>query len=199
MECMISRTDDAEAELVVRAQAGDHRAFALLVGRYQDPVFRFVLRMSGIRDEAMDLTQDTFLKAYRALPAWRPEARFRTWLFQIAHNATLDVLRRRQRVEFVPFAEDAQEGAIFEATDPAPTPEQALADRQRIVLLERALRELPAEQREVLLLREVEDMSYAEMAATLGIGEGTVKSRLARARVAALAHYRGHAGENRDE
>lgn len=199
MECMSSRTDDAEAETVVRAQGGDHRAFATLVGRYQDQVFRFILRMSGIRDEAMDLTQDTFMKAWLALPAWRPEASFRTWLFQIARHATLDVMRRRRRAEFVPFGDDAQDGAILDPPDPAPTPEQSLADRQRTGLLERALRELPAEQREILLLREVEAMSYAEIAATLGIGDGTVKSRLARARVAALAYYRAYTGENSHE
>lgn len=191
--------DDADEELAASAQAGDRQAFALLVRRHQERVFRFVLRMLGSRDEAMDLTQDSFLKAWNALPGWRPEARFATWLFQIARNATLDALRRHARVEFVPL--DAEPGgeAAIEPRDGAPLPEEQLADRQRIGLLERALAALPAEQREILLLRELEDMSYAEIATTLGINEGTVKSRLARARVAALAHYRHHAGESPDD
>jgi RNA polymerase sigma factor (sigma-70 family) len=190
--------EDAEAEyrLVVQAQAGDPRAFGALVRKYQDRVFRFVLRMVGSREEAMDLTQDTFIKAHRALPQWRPQAQFRTWLFRIAHNATLDLLRRRQCIDFVNL--DALD-ADAAGADLAPLPEQALAGRQSIALLEQSLRELAAEQREVLLLRELEDMSYADIAVLLDIAEGTVKSRLARARSAALAAYRRLSGEYLDE
>ena len=144
----------------------------------------------------MDLTQDTFLKAWTALPDWQPAARFSTWLFQIGRNAAFDVLRRQQRIDFVSY--DAGNPAD-EPGDSAPSPEQQYADRQRLRLLERALAALPAEQREILLLRELEDMSYAELAVTLGINEGTVKSRLARARAAALLHYRDYTGEHRDE
>lgn len=139
------------------------------------------------------------MKAHQALPGWRPEAQFHTWLFRIAHNTALDRLRRRQLVEFVPLTtlDPAEGGHVL--PDPAPQPDQRLADRQRIGFLERALRDLPAEQREILLLRELEDMSYAEIAATLDIAEGTVKSRLARARAAALAGYQQLSGEQRDE
>ena len=165
---MIRMTDDAERGFIARAQAGDHRAFAELVRMYQDSVFRFILRLNGARDEAMDLTQETFMKAHQALPGWRPEAQFRTWLFSIAHNATLDVLRRRQRVEFVSASDLAAGEEGYDTPDPARQPDQRLADRQDIELLERTL-------------REFEDMSYGEIAATLGIAEGTVKSRLARA------------------
>lgn len=188
--------DAADEALALCARSGDRHAFASLVRRHQDRVFGFLLRMLGVRDEAMDLTQDTFLKAWNALPGWQPQARFTTWLLQIARNAALDLLRRRQRIEFVPFDSGADDDKFG---DPAPPPEKQFADRQRIGLLERALGALPADQREILLLRELEDMSYAELAATLGINEGTVKSRLARARTAALAHYRHHAGERPDD
>lgn len=191
--------DDAEGGLISRAQAGDPRAFAALVRAYQERVFRFILRLVGARDDAMDLTQDTFMKAHQALPGWRPEAQFRTWLFSIAHHAALDLLRRRQRVRFVSFADLGVGEAEGDLPDPAPQPDQLLADRQRIGMLERTLHALPAEQREILLLRELEDMSYAEIAATLGIAEGTVKSRLARARAAALAGYQMNSGEARDD
>jgi len=193
------RTACAEEEdraLVARTLAGDAPAFTTLVRRYQERVFRFVLRLCGTRDEALDLTQETFMKAHQALPGWRPEAQFRTWLFSIAHNATLDVLRRRQRVIFVPLAADSPDDAVAQRPDPGARPDERCADRQRIALLDRALRELPAEQREILWLRELEDMSYGEIAAALGIAEGTVKSRLARARAAALAGYRRHTGED---
>lgn len=93
--------DDADMAQALSARAGDRRAFAGLVRRHQDRMFGFLLRMLGTRDEAMDVTQDSFLKAWRALPDWRPEARFTTWLFQIARNAALDLLRHRQRIEFV--------------------------------------------------------------------------------------------------
>ncbi len=196
---MIRMTDEAERGLIAQAQAGDHRAFAALVRQYQDRVFRFILRLTGVRDEAMDLTQETFMKAHQALPGWRPQAQFRTWLFSIAHNAALDVLRRRQRIEFVSVSDLADAGMDHDLPDPARQPDQRLADRQSIELLERTLQELPAEHREILLLRELEDMSYSEIAATLGIAAGTVKSRLARARSAALAGYQRHTGEHRDE
>lgn len=172
-----------DGDLAGRAQKGDHRAFADLVRRYQDPIFRFVLRLTGSRDEAMDLTQDAFMKAWQALPGWRPEARFRTWLYRIAHNAAIDVLRRRQVVGFEPLGDES------DVADGAPGPEGHLHTRQRYALLEAALRRLPVAHREVLLLREIDGLSYAEIAAALVINEGTVKSRIARARAALLAEH----------
>lgn len=192
-------TDDADIGLVAQAQAGDTRAFAALVRQYQNRVFRFILRLSANREDAMDLTQETFMKAYQALPAWKPQAQFRTWLLRIAHNTTLDLLRRRQRVSFESYDELAADQQGPARPDPAPQPDERLADRQSIQLLDRALRELPLEHREILLLRELEDLSYAEIASTLDIAEGTVKSRLARARAAALASYQRHAGARRDD
>ena len=94
------RADEAD---VARARAGDTAAFAALVRRHQDRVFGFILRMLDARDEAMELTQDVFVKAWQALPAWRPEARFSTWLLQIARNAALDQLRRRRVVQSAPL------------------------------------------------------------------------------------------------
>ena len=172
-------TDD-DAELAVLAREGSQRAFTVLVGRHQDRVFRFILRMTGSRDEAMDLTQDTFMKAWQALPTWQPQALFRSWLIQIARNGALDVLRRRSTVRFEPLDDDPA------FADDGPGPEEQLHTRQRFVMLEAALAQLPTDHREVLLLREVEDLSYAEIAAALQVPEGTVKSRIARARSALL-------------
>jgi len=188
--------DDADMAQALSARAGDRRAFAGLVRRHQDRMFGFLLRMLGTRDEAMDVTQDSFLKAWRALPDWRPEARFTTWLFQIARNAALDLLRHRQRIEFVSVDADPAHDMV---EDYAPSPEKQFSDRQRIGLLQRAVDSLPVDQREILLLRELEDMSYAELALILGINEGTVKSRLARARAAALTNFRHYAGESPDD
>ena len=184
-----TRADEAD---VARARAGDTAAFAALVRRHQDRVFGFILRMLDTRDEAMELTQDVFVKAWQALPGWRPEARFSTWLLQIARNAALDQLRRRRVVQFAPLDDG------MDVADTAPGPEARYASRQRQALLENALQQIAAEHREILLLREVEDLSYGELAAVLGIAEGTVKSRLARARAALLQHFRPHAGVRDD-
>ena len=184
-----TRADEAD---VARARAGDTAAFAALVRRHQDRVFGFILRMLDARDEAMELTQDVFVKAWQALPGWRPEARFSTWLLQIARNAALDQLRRRRLIQFAPLDDG------MDVADTAPGPEARYASRQRQALLENALQQIAAEHREILLLREVEDLSYGELAAVLGIAEGTVKSRLARARAALLQHFCPHAGVRDD-
>ncbi len=178
-----------DSTLAARARDGDSQAFVELVVRHQDRVFRFVLRMLGSRDDAMDLAQDTFIRAWQAMPRWREDAQFGTWLLQIARNAALDALRRRQVVAFEPLDDD-----VFRA-DPGPGPEAQWHTRQRFQILETALQAIAPEHREVLLLREVEELSYAAIAATLGVPEGTVKSRLARARVAVLEQTRRIQGE----
>lgn len=172
--------DDARVRL---AQQGDARAFEALVRANQDRIYRHLLYMTGSRDEALELAQDTFIKAWTALPSWRPDAQFRTWLFRIASNVALDALRRRKTVEFVPLPED------YDVTAAAPGPEAQLEARQQVAALDVALTRLTEEHREVLLLREVEGMSYGELADALDIDEGTVKSRLARARAALAAVY----------
>lgn len=179
-------TKPSDDECARRARDGDRAAFAELVRRHQDAVYRFVLRMVGSRDEALDLAQDAFVRAWQALPQWQPEAQFRTWLFRIASNAAVDTLRRRRVVAFEPLDES------YEAAASEPDPEKQLELKQRIAALEASLAKLSREHREILLLREVEAMSYDEIGAVLGLSEGTVKSRLARARVALLDVHGGN-------
>jgi RNA polymerase sigma-70 factor (ECF subfamily) len=175
----------SDHEWAMRARDGDADAFAKLVRRHQDALYRFVLRMVGVRDEALEIVQDAFLRAWQALPQWQPEAQFRTWLFRIASNAALDALRRRRVVVFEPLRE------TFEAATDEPDPEKRLELKQRMAALEASLAKLSPEHREILLLREVEDMSYEEIGAVLALSEGTVKSRLARARAALLEAHGG--------
>ena len=170
-------TDD---DCIARAQRGDATAFAELVRRFQDRVFRFLLRLTRTREDAQDLTQETFMHAYEALPRWRPDAQFSTWLLRIARNLAYDMLRRSQRVDFVTL-EPEQEARLV---DTAPTPEAALQGVEQLRLLETALARLPTDQREVLLLREIEQLSYDEIALVLDVPLGTIKSRIARARLA---------------
>ena len=171
-----------EDECIARAQRGDVAAFSELVARYQDRIYRFLVRLTRSQDDALELTQETFLSAYQALARWKLDARFSTWLFRIARNQAFDWLRRSKRVEFLAL-EDEQDLGI---ADPAPTPEGALETVQRLRELDRALARLPTEHREILLLREIEEMSYDDIAAVLDISLGTVKSRIARARAGLL-------------
>ena len=175
---------EPEEQLIQQAQAGNRHAFGLLVQRHQTRVFQFVRRLHGGADEALDITQETFLKAFLAMGKWRPEARFQTWLLQIARNTTLDALRQRRRRPCEVLEDDRQ------LVSPVASPERQLAGTRRLALLARLLERLPLEHREILLLREVEGLSYAELASVLDIHPGTVKSRLARAREAILASYR---------
>jgi RNA polymerase sigma factor (sigma-70 family) len=169
-------------ECIARAQRGDAAAFSELVARYQDRIYRFLVRLTRSQDDALELTQETFLSAYQALARWRPDARFTTWLFRIARNQAFDWLRRNKRVEFVALDEEQD----LHVADPAPTPDATLQTAQRLRALERALARLATEHREILLLREIEEMSYEDIADVLDISLGTVKSRIARARARLL-------------
>ena len=159
--------------------------FTTFMRNYQDMVYSTAVRLIGNETQAEDIAQDVFIKAWEALPTWRPDAQFHTWVYRIASNAALDVLRRRKVVQFVPLDDE------YDAPTDQPGPEAQLQVRQGLRRLDAALARLPLEQREIVLLREVEGLSYDELATTLGIDEGTVKSRLSRARAALAALYDG--------
>ncbi len=184
---------DPEAAAVSRFQAGDETAFEDLVSRREAEVFRLARRMLGDADDAMEATQDAFLRAYRALPRFRGEASFRTWLFGIAINvcrSRLSGRAARERRYQVPLESGEREtGEIARALPPAPgpDPERAAQGAELGAALERALAELSPEHREILLLREMQGLEYEELALTLDCAVGTVKSRLARARGALRA------------
>lgn len=164
------------------AQQGNKHAFSELVTRHQDAVYRFLVRLTRMPDTAQDLTQDTFLRAYQGMASWRPEAQWKTWVFRIARNLSIDLLRRGQHVNFVELTDER------DVICPDAGPEARMETVQRYRMLEAALAALVPEHREILLLREIEDMSYEEIAVILNIKPGTVKSRIARARAALLTH-----------
>jgi RNA polymerase sigma-70 factor (ECF subfamily) len=175
----------ADEVWVARAARGDGDAFSVLVRRYQARVYRFILRTTGSPEDARDLTQETFVSAFRALSRWRPEAKFRTWLFRIASNATVDYLRARKLWSCVPIDE------VEHYLDDGRDMESALDSHRQFARLIEALQSIPPLFRQVLLLREVEGMSYQEIAEALDTNEGTIKSRIARARQAVIAIMRG--------
>lgn len=176
-----------ERALCERVAAGDQAAFAKLVERYQHRVFGFCARMIGDRAEAEDIAQDVFLTVYRNAGEFRGDSAFSTWLFRIAKNQTLNrikYLERRGRSarRADPEAADAR---IARLVDPdAAGPDEALADRQQAEMVQAAIEELAEEHRAVVVLRDLEDLSYEEISEITGLPLGTVKSRIHRARSA---------------
>lgn len=180
------RLDASDEELVALAQHDDVEAFEELVRRHRDTFFRVALRICRDRADAEDVTQEAIVRAWRSLGSFRGDARFTTWMYRIITNLALNkVTRRREHaVEEVPEAP----GDGSDAADPARRAE----DRERLDVALAALATLTAEQRACLVLREVEGLSYEELAEVLDISVASVKGRLFRARQdlsEALARY----------
>ena len=183
-----SKTPDAadDRKLVRAAQQGDDRAFRDLVLRYQRRVYQLALGMTKDPDEAMDISQETFVRVHKYLPSFKGDSSFFTWTYRIAMNLCLDQQRRRGRTERVDL-DQGDEAEIEAAMDP---PSAALAGPQRAALnaelkgkIDEALAGLSENHRAILLLREVEGLSYEELAKVLDIRKGTVMSRLFHARL----------------
>jgi RNA polymerase sigma-70 factor (ECF subfamily) len=172
-----------EAELVARAQAGEHGAFEALVGRYQGALYTYVYRVMGSAEDAADLVQDALLKAYLALPRTSADLRVGAWLYRIATNVCLDELRHRKLVRWQPWAAFV---AAFHPAQVAPegqdSPERACLAREDAAEVQALLGELPPKYRLCLLLREYQGLSYDEIADVLATTRAAVKSLLFRAR-----------------
>lgn len=179
-----TEADSSEAALVARAQAGEQRAFRDLVERYQRKVLAVAHGMVGDREAAFDLTQDAFLKAYTSIRGFRAGAGFYTWLYRIVVNCCLDHLRREGRARRAGLgAAGPEDGATAPRVDGhVPPPDASVRSQEVRRALIQALDELPEEQKAVLLLREVEGLSYKEIASVMRCSKGTVMSRLHYAR-----------------
>ena len=175
-----------DREISERVLGGDNNAFGLLVEKYQTKVYNLALRMSGNEDDAFDLSQEAFLRAWRSLSSFQFESAFSTWLFRLSSNICLDFLRAQKRRASVSLTltNEEDEEIQLDVPDPGKTPEEAALAAEDRVLLEAALNSLPADQRQIITLRAIDDLSYTEIAEILQIQEGTVKSRLSRARTA---------------
>jgi RNA polymerase sigma-70 factor (ECF subfamily) len=191
-ESAVKRTD---AELAVASGLGDPEAFGELVLRHQDRAFNLAFRLTGSMEDAADAVQEAFLKAYRGMPSFRRQSSFYTWLFRILVNE----VRSRRRSEAsrpLAFGLDAANGwsggrggrgpadllAGLRSNGPDPSEQASLAERRQIV--EEALQSLEFDERAIIALRDIEGRDYAEIAEVLGCPQGTVKSRLHRARMA---------------
>lgn len=178
---------ESETDLIRRCRDGDADAFGSIVASYQSRIFATVFRILGSAEDARDLAQETFLRAWSRLETFREGARFSTWLYTIALNLTRSELRKRKvRKDIRPVsldaAREADEGTNADPPDPGIAPEEAAGRRE---LYERARREIEAldpDSREVVVLRDMQELSYDEIATVLGVPVGTVRSRLHRAR-----------------
>jgi RNA polymerase sigma-70 factor (ECF subfamily) len=188
---------DDDLALVAAVRNGDTTAYRGLVERYQTRVYHLVFGMVRNREDAREITQDAFVKAYRNLHAFRDESRFYTWLYRIAMNLTIDFVRRRDKGPVSGADEDVAvrepDGAVAEVHH-AESPRRAYERKELHAAILGAVGELPEDQRQVVLLREIDGLSYKEIAEIVGVPEGTVMSRLFYARKklqAALAPYVG--------
>jgi RNA polymerase sigma-70 factor (ECF subfamily) len=166
------------------AQAGDTQAFDLLARRLRRRAFRVAHGLVGSREDALELTQETFLKVWSARDTWRPEERFLPWFHRVLRNACFSALRRAGRIRQKSVQEGAaaDESGEWELADPGPGPGQPAERSERADLLRAAFQTLSPKDREILALRHFEELSYAELAEALGIKIGTVMSRLFHAR-----------------
>jgi RNA polymerase sigma-70 factor (ECF subfamily) len=177
--------DVTDEMLMVRYQRGDRHAFATLVGRYERPIYNFVIRQLRHPDLAQDVTQDVFLRVVQKASEFKHEARFSTWLYTIARNLCIDQLRklshrRHPSLDQPPHGAPDARPLGESVADPHPdaSAERSAVGAEVATCILRAVDVLPDEQREVFLLREIGNLPFKEIAAVTGVGENTVKSRM---------------------
>lgn len=174
-----------ERLLVTQAKGGSQDAFEQLVKLHEKRIYNLALRMVGNPEDACELTQEAFLSAWRGLPAFKMECSFGTWLYRLASNACIDYLRKEKRRRVVSMTAVSEEDEEYQTEFPdlRYNPETALERREILDEIRKGLDSLSAEHRQILVMRELSSMTYAEIAGVLKLEEGTVKSRISRARV----------------
>lgn len=174
-----------DSQLVEAMHDGNERAFHLVVSRWNEPIFNFCLRLTGDADDAADCTQKTFIQVYQRIGGLKNPSALKSWIYQIALNQCRDELKRRNRFRFIRFGSSQGDESDTEFTTPEPmstdfqtNPEHTIQQSQLRMMLEKALSKIPPEQREVVVMKEMQQLTFPEIAGILGISENTIKSRL---------------------
>ncbi len=178
-------TREEEAKIIRAVVDGNANAFEDLVLEYQKQVYHIALKMTGNEEDALDLSQETFLKAFRTLPSFRGEAGFGSWLYRMTANLCIDFLRKKKRQgseQILSLDTEEEDRRPTELPDLRYEPQSALEKKETREKVQAGLQKLPHEQRLILVLRDVEGFSYQEISDALKIELGTVKSRIYRAR-----------------
>jgi len=178
-------TIDEEREIISRVVDGDKSAFEALVLANQKNVYNLALKMSGNEEDALDISQEAFLKAYVQLGGFRGESKFSVWMYRLTYNLCIDFIRKRPRANVISITQydDDDDSRDIEIPDVRSLPEDIAMRKESRKIIAESIDELGAKHREILVMREITGMSYIDIAETLNISEGTVKSRLARARL----------------
>ena len=167
-----------DEELVARSIGGDADSFNQLILRWERPIYALAYRTIGREEDARDVCQETFLRAFRALPRFRGQAQFSSWIYRIALNLCRDWIRRERRTGFVQPPEDVDLMAMVAAEEPSESIEDLVARKDQIRAVERAMALLPEEQRTAIVLKEYHGMTFQEIADLMGCPLSTVKTRL---------------------
>lgn len=177
-------TREQESAVVRAVLDGDVNAFEMLVREYEKNVYNLALRMVGNSEDAADMSQEAFIKAYNSLNSFRGDSKFSVWLYRIASNVCLDFIRSRKRKQTVSLSveDDNGEDVELDIADDTQSPERLMDKQLTRDAVRRGLASLPPGQRQILLLREIQGLSYDEIAEVLNVEAGTVKSRIFRAR-----------------
>ena len=177
-------TEEMILSVIREVLDGDANAFEEIVREYEKNVYNIALRMSGDREDALDISQESFLKAYHSLHSFRGDSKFSVWLYRIVSNTCLDFLRERKRRAEIPLVREDEDGETEQADirDESLSPETLFEQKLTREALRRGLASLPEDQRRILLLREIQGFSYDEIGQILSLESGTVKSRIFRAR-----------------
>jgi RNA polymerase sigma-70 factor, ECF subfamily len=167
-----------DEELVARSIRGDNDSFNELILRWERPIFALAYRTIGREEDARDVCQETFLRAFRALPAFRGQSKFSSWLYRIALNLCRDWMRRERRTPVVQAPEDIDLMELAAAAEPAESIEDLVARKDLTRAVERAMAKLPEEQRTAIVLKEYHGLTFQEIAELVGCPLSTVKTRL---------------------
>ncbi len=182
----VSYKDLSDHQIIEATKEGDDDAFAEIVSRYRNPLTNYIYRMLNDYEEAVDLAQESFVRVYFAIDRYHSKYAFSTYIYRIATNLAISEIRKRKRRKLFSltglFQYEGDEDLEFQPPDEKPVPEEATIDNEKREVIEKAIVALPEKYRLAIVLREIQELSYEEVAEVLGLGLGTTKSRISRGR-----------------